>query len=88
MMLKNRQVSKKRPLIIRGLFLTILVREGFEPSKASPKDLQSFPFGHSGTSPKFKSWREDLNPQQADYKSAALPIELRQLDNGSIDNFI
>ena len=26
-------------------------REGFEPSKASPADLQSAPFGHSGTSP-------------------------------------
>ena len=24
------------------------------------------------------SWRWDLNPQPADYKSAALPIELRQ----------
>ena len=27
-------------------------REGFEPSKAEPTDLQSAPFGHSGTSPK------------------------------------
>ncbi len=26
-------------------------REGFEPSKAEPTDLQSVPFGHSGTSP-------------------------------------
>ena len=26
-------------------------REGFEPSKAEPADLQSDPFGHSGTSP-------------------------------------
>ena len=25
--------------------------EGFEPSKASPADLQSVPFGHSGTRP-------------------------------------
>ena len=25
-----------------------------------------------------QSWRRDLNPQPADYKSAALPIELRQ----------
>jgi hypothetical protein len=30
-------------------------REGFEPSKASPADLQSAPFGHSGTSPYFPS---------------------------------
>ena len=26
-------------------------RDGFEPSKAGPTDLQSAPFGHSGTSP-------------------------------------
>ena len=26
------------------------------------------------------SWREELNPRPADYKSAALPTELRQLD--------
>jgi hypothetical protein len=25
-----------------------------------------------------KSWRRDLNPRPADYKSAALPAELRQ----------
>ena len=28
-----------------------LVRGGFEPPKASPADLQSDPFDHSGTSP-------------------------------------
>ena len=55
-----------------------MVREGFEPSKASPRDLQSLPFGRSGTSP--MSWLEDLNPQPTDYKSVALPIELSQLD--------
>ena len=27
---------------------------------------------------RLRSWRRDLNPQPADYKSAALPIELRQ----------
>ena len=53
-----------------------LVRGGFEPPKASPADLQSDPFDHSGTSP--NSWREELNPQPTDYKSVALPIELRQ----------
>ena len=26
---------------------------GFEPPKAEPSDLQSDPFGHSGTPPKF-----------------------------------
>ncbi len=61
-------------------------RGGFEPPKSLTADLQSAPFGHSGTYPhlmpfplKLKwSWRRDLNPQPADYKSAALPIELRQ----------
>ena len=56
--------------------ISLLERGGFEPPKASPADLQSAPFDRSGTSP--ASWREDLNPQQADYKSAALPVELRQ----------
>ena len=58
-------------------------RDGFEPSKSVTADLQSAPFGHSGTYPysiveRTWSWRRDLNPQPADYKSAALPIELRQ----------
>ena len=61
-------------------------RGGFEPPKSVTADLQSAPFGHSGTYPYevgFSqtgewSWRWDLNPQPADYKSAALPIELRQ----------
>jgi hypothetical protein len=50
---------------------------GFEPPKAEPTDLQSAPFGRSGTPPSW-SWRWDSNPQPADYKSAALPVELRQ----------
>ncbi len=29
----------------------MVVGEGFEPSKAEPADLQSAPFGHSGTPP-------------------------------------
>ena len=55
---------------------------GFEPPKSATADLQSAPFGHSGTYPRLltyrRSWRRDLNPQPADYKSAALPIELHQ----------
>ncbi len=31
----------------------MVVGEGFEPSKAVPADLQSAPFGHSGTPPNF-----------------------------------
>ena len=57
--------------------------DGFEPSKSSTADLQSAPFSHSGTLPywgeaRFWSWWADLNRQPADYKSAALPIELHQ----------
>ena len=53
--------------------------EGFEPSKAVPADLQSAPFGQLGN-PSVLKWsrRWDSNPQPADYKSAALPIELRR----------
>ena len=58
----------------------MVVREGFEPSKAEPADLQSAPFGRSGTSPHSFEWcrLSDSNQPPADYKSAALPIELRQ----------
>ena len=63
---------------------------GFEPPKSATADLQSAPFGHSGTHPfcfgrpgqQKWSWRWDSNPQPADYKSAALPIELRQHAQG------
>ena len=59
---------------------SLVEREGFEPSKPEAADLQSAPFNHSGTSPflTFWSWRKELNPQPTDYKSVALPIELRQ----------
>ena len=59
----------------------LVVGGGFEPPKAAPTDLQSVPFGHSGTPPKRSTWsqRRDLNPRPADYKSAALPAELRWL---------
>ena len=33
--------------------------------------------------PQIWSWRLELNPQPADYKSAALPIELRQHNGAS-----
>ena len=64
---------------------------GFEPPKASPTDLQSVPFGLSGTPPsmskiviplsRFISRREDSNPRLTDYKSVTLPSELRRLIN-------
>ncbi len=78
----------------------LVVGGGFEPPKASPTDLQSVPFDHSGTpperlnirSPKTNrhgciddavtlplkwSQRRDSNPRPTDYKSVALPAELR-----------
>ena len=33
------------------------------------------------------SWREESNPRPADYKSAALPTELRQLGDINVKNF-
>ena len=58
----------------------MVVREGFEPSKAEPADLQSAPFGRSGTSPHSFKWcrLSDSNQPPADYKSAALPDELKR----------
>ena len=53
-------------------------RDGFEPSKSLTTDLQSAPFGHSGTYPYLWSWLLESNQQPADYKSAALPVELSQ----------
>ena len=69
--------SKSLLRILCLLYYSMVERGGFEPPKAEPTDLQSAPFGHSGTSPEITSmwsWRWDLNPQPADYKSAALPL--------------
>jgi hypothetical protein len=55
----------------------MVVGGGFEPPKASPADLQSAPFGRSGTPPRNWSQRRDSNPRPTDYKSVALPTELR-----------
>ena len=60
--------------------------DGFEPSKSVTTDLQSAPFGRSGILPYMPirdgiwSWWTDSNPRPADYKSAALPAELHQLN--------
>ena len=57
---------------------------GFGPPKSVTTDLQSAPFGRSGTLPYLVgikvawSWWTDSNPRPADYKSAALPTELHQ----------
>ena len=43
--------TKKDPSMKKDPFL--VGREGFEPPKAEPADLQSAPFGHLGTCPNF-----------------------------------
>ena len=64
------------------LGLRLMGRGGFEPPKSKTSDLQSDPFGRSGICPYkidllWSRWL-DSNPQPADYKSAALPIELHR----------
>jgi hypothetical protein len=60
-------------------YYNMVGREGFEPPKAKPKDLQSSPFDHSGTDPCIKKWSHlrDLNSRPPVYKTGALPTELR-----------
>ena len=62
------------------LTLRLVVGGGFEPPKASPTDLQSVPFDHSGTPPVWYigvwSQRQELNPRHPHYKWGALPTEL------------
>gem|GEM_PF-965056 len=81
------QLSYSRLYPAVPAYTTLLVgRGGFEPPKHYATDLQSAPFGRSGTSPvlyrihrpDFKgrhwSWREESNLQPAAYKAAALPL--------------
>ena len=64
-----RASGHKKGLKIKNIFKFIFIRkkrvpinsilfsvdgEGFEPSKSETADLQSDPFGHSGTHPKIK----------------------------------
>ena len=42
----------------------LVERGGFEPPKASPADLQSAPFGRSGTSPSKSPLTEPQNPDK------------------------
>ena len=71
-------MNKKKPPKIERFWW-----EGVDSNhrRRQPADLQSAPFSHLGTLPCFKwSWWTDLNPRPADYKSAALPTELHQLE--------
>src|SRR5258705_2772115 len=58
--------------------------EGFEPSKATPADLQSAPFVHSGPPPArygfiIRNLAEVLEPPTASLQMRCSTIELRQL---------
>ena len=49
---KCQKDNEKSPKAVAALGLFLLVGEdGFEPSKRNAADLQSVPFGHSGTPP-------------------------------------
>ena len=80
--------TKKRIFINKNAFL--VGRGGFEPPKSKTSDLQSDPFGRSGICPyeivRGALWSRwlDSNPQPADYKSAALPIELHRRCIGAL----
>ncbi len=43
-------------------WLKVVVGEGFEPSKSMTADLQSAPFGRSGTPPRGNAYYSDLLP--------------------------
>ena len=61
----------------------MVVGDGFEPSKSYDDRFtvcSLWPLGNPTT----WSWRWDSNPQPADYKSAALPVELRQHDGDTL----
>jgi hypothetical protein len=51
--------------------LGLVEGDGFEPSKSVTTDLQSAPFGHSGTPPYWWAFR-DSNPGPTGYEPVAL----------------
>ena len=68
-------------------FVNILVEgAGFEPAKATAGRFTVCSLWPLGNPSVFNQWsrRWDSNPQPADYKSAALPIELRRHDTNFI----
>ena len=49
---KKVKTKKKKPKTVAVLgFFSLVGEDGFEPSKRYAADLQSVPFGHSGTPP-------------------------------------
>ena len=68
--------SKSDALPLGYEAITVVERDGFEPSNPTGTDLQSVAFSLFATSPKKWCRNQDLNPEPTDYKSVALPIEL------------
>ena len=88
------------PLLVRQVLsqlsyatiLKLVVREGFEPSKAVLADLQSAPFDHSGTSPSTSILnfictllvpRRGIEPLFPEWKSDVLTVERTGHKNGA-----
>ena len=79
-------------IVVPGRGTVKMGREGFEPPKTIANRFTVCPLWPLGYLPNQRitllarispalgsvSWRRDLNPRPADYKSAALPTELRQ----------
>src|SRR5208283_1692644 len=85
---RSRPLSNSRHLPLSALPATFSILhhvwwrgEDSNLRRRSPSDLQSDPFGHSGTSPRNISnqsrWSES-NRRPTDYKSVALPTELHR----------
>ena len=72
----------------------MVVGGGFEPPKLSRQIYSLIPlaarephrFFHYKCALIKWSWREELNPQPTDYKSVALPIELRRQKKFDLHN--
>ena len=77
-------------------FYNMVQGDGFEPSKLArqiysliplaarePLQMHLLALQHAKLVIKW-SWREELNPRPADYKSAALPTELHQQPRGNL----
>ena len=50
--INQKDITEERRDTKQKICVEMVEGEGFEPSKAEPSDLQSDPFGHSGTPPR------------------------------------
>ena len=71
-------LNPKRPSSSVPTIYLLVGRGGFEPPKAEPSDLQSDPFGHSGTSPENR--RSSKNNHKSYQKYLAGTIDPRSRD--------